>query len=733
MAQKFWYYIDWGSGYSEVDIYNNELKLSWVRGELNDFITRKKLSGSFVLKDYKGKNDFSDAETFFLTNVNEEAPIRIYENGDIISGILKYEGWGTVEGEWDFKEKKVTFSEFRTNDEYTELLTAINNKSIGEELIGFVSFGDFAAQGKHVNANKLYSFTVSGGNFILNPATPTSLANIGRCTSDLESGEIIFYDNVNSTLNSYLNLLGQWSLIRSLNLNSPYLNASVSATGAGQVILVFDGRDEGETYNLSGGTFVLAGTGPIGTVKFPSTCWTGSRTLIVDEGQKTLRTINGNGISLGDIRKPQICTIDSATETIAFIDSKQRKLIAYRYNGGAFTQIGNALPITGIFMPTINSRSGTNTIVMHDPILGKLRGYTFNGTNWSQDVNDYNIGGGYMSTVSSTGTDIFLAISDTHVFNTSTTTNVYGGVNSLLLLNNIWGSGVGEYEMQSTATGATKDPTKIIFGTVSDISDNKEDSGKINTFKFTLNDVLKYHELFQDYWYIEDIAGAWKIKYTQPDLFSSFGTDIDISSLDLATELNQRIYKSEFKIAQEELIFNNSNSIDFSGNKIIYPRNTSVIKENAFPFTTDFEFLIEIFTGQIIERINTAGIIIYYADTSTGRNLAVSGNGIISGVDTKNYLLSQSQIYNDHWNTYRYTDRGNLTINGSSVSVGSSVKDIIEYPEVNVSESDMSITEFPNSIGNLIWGGGIPKSFIMELILDLDKREYTILSRLHDI
>jgi hypothetical protein len=157
------------------------------------------------------------------------------------------------------------------------------------------------------------------------------------------------------------------------------------------------------------------------------------------------------------------------------------------------------------------------------------------------------------------------------------------------------------------------------------------------------------------------------------------------------------------------------------------------MQNQTYPFTTDLEYLINIFTGEIIQKINTGGLIMYYLDNSTGVNLAVSGTGIKSGLDTKNYLLSQSQINNDHWDTYRYKNQGNIEINGATVPVGSSVRNIIDYPSVNFAESDVGLTQFPNSIGSLEWGGSTPKSLIMKLTMDIQTREYTVNSRLHDI
>jgi hypothetical protein len=155
MAQKFWYYMDFGSGYVEIDSAEIQIRnqLKWVRGEINDFIMRKQLDGNFLLSG----SAFTLAETYFITNGNEESPIRIYENGDSGSGVLKYEGWARVKGNWDFRRSLVVFDDFRTSDQYTDILSVFSNKFIGQILVGFVPFSYFATQGQNTNANKLYA------------------------------------------------------------------------------------------------------------------------------------------------------------------------------------------------------------------------------------------------------------------------------------------------------------------------------------------------------------------------------------------------------------------------------------------------------------------------------------------------------------------------------------------------------------------------------------------------
>lgn len=741
MAQKFWYYIDFGSGYVEINSTEIEIntQLVWLRGELNDFISRKKLEGNFLLAG----SAFTLAETHFLTNGFEEAAIRIYENGNSGSGVLQFEGWARTSGEWDFRESKVTFDTFRTSDQYTLFLEKWNNSHIGESLVGFGGLGPFASQGQHVNANKLHAITWNGTDFSITAGTPYSIPNLGRCCVDRVGTEINLFDSVNNTLSSYVISGGQWSQVRFATVpvsTFDFSSCAIAPTSATTFDLYSDRSDIVLPVSYSGATGYSFGSfSSIEEIKFPSACWTGARIAIVDEEQRKIRTGN-NSIDVGEVKRPQVCVYNEITEWIAFIDARLRNLQMYQYSAGAYSKVGNPLYISGLLAPTISRYNPTGDIMIHDTIQGTLKMYTFNGTDWSQVGNTFNIGGGYMSAITHYSTDIMLAISDTHTFVGSVMSSMYGLTNSLLLQENIWGTGVGDYEMLTAGTGATKNPNDVIFGKMSDIADNFDDSGDINTYRFKLNDTLKWYEVFQNYWYIEDGAGAasHKIKFTQPDSFSTFGADIDISSLtSVVSELNKRRYIDEFKIDQEELIFNNANNSDFEGNKIDYQRKTSVTIESAYPFTTDLEYLIKIYTGEVIGEINTGGLIVYVKDNALSPTIAVGGTGIISGSDVKNIEMSQSQIYNDYWDTYRYslgdTANNQIIINGSPIPTPGSVRNIIEYTDVQFSESDVSITQFPASIASLIWGGGVPKSLIMKLSLDMNTRIYTASSRRHDI
>jgi hypothetical protein len=734
MAQKFWFYRDFGGGFTEIstnDISINT-QLVWRRGEINDFISRKALEGNFMLKN----GEFTAAKTHFITNGNEEAAIEIYENGNSGSGVLVYEGFIRISGNWDSKRSVVTFEEFRSVDIYTDILAKLKNSYIGENLIGFSPFSYFGTQGQNTNANKLHALTWDGTNFSITAGTPFSFPNLGRCAVQKIGSEINIFDNVSNTLTSYVISSGQWSQVRSASVpisNFRYSNCTIALTSSITFDLIADNGDVIVPVTYSGGSSYTFGTAVFTEdLKFPSACWTGARIAIVDEEQRKIRTGN-NSIDVDEVKRPQVCIYDEATEQIAFIDARLGNLQMYQYSGGAYSKVGNPLYISGLLAPAINRYFPTGDIMLHDTLKGTLEMYTFSGTDWSQVGNTFSLGGGYMSGVAQISTDIMVAISDTYTFTSSIMSSYYNTINSLLLQNAIWGAGSGLYELQSSGNGATVDVNNLNTGVMSDLVDNEKDRPNLNRYKYSLDDSLKWYELFENYWYIDEVSGAYKIKFTQPDLFSTFGTDIDITSLGVSLELEQRDYKEGFIIDQEELLFNNANGADFDGNIVDYQRNSSVLEQTPYPFSTDFEYIIEIFTGESLKKIETGGLFLFFSNDISGAKLALSGTGIKSGADIKNYLMSQSQIYNDYWDTYRYKEQGNILINGSSTPVGNSVRDIIEYASVQFSESDAGLTEFPGEPASLIWGGGIPNSFIMELVYDMDTRIYTARSRIHDI
>ena len=62
MAVKFYFYIDYGGGFTQINPVNIACKIGWERGVLNDYISRKILKGNFTLSD----TEYTAAETYFI-------------------------------------------------------------------------------------------------------------------------------------------------------------------------------------------------------------------------------------------------------------------------------------------------------------------------------------------------------------------------------------------------------------------------------------------------------------------------------------------------------------------------------------------------------------------------------------------------------------------------------------------------------------------------------------------
>ena len=735
---NFTYYIDYGSGFGLVNPQNNGLKLSLKRGDLNDYIQRKKLTGDFILSGVEA----TISKTFFIDNGNYSAPLRIYQNGTITTGVLKYEGVIKKKGYvYDERRNIITYNSFDTEDQYTGFLPFINDEVQGEQAAAFGILGSFAAQGQNTNSNKLYTVAFDGTNFAIYGAT-TSIPNLGRCSATLESGEVVVFDNVNATLKGYTTTVpNAWTEVRTATITGfRYDNTSIVGLGGGVIMLVSGGNSGFiQRYTMSGATFNAVALSDQFTEKliYPCVALAGTTPVIVDESQSSLRAISistgstSNSLSIGNLKKPCITAIDPGNNRIALIDANKRTLQAYSYSAGVWLEVGNGftLPDT-LYEPKITRHLlVVNTIILHDAITGILKFYSFDGTNWAQTGNSASLIGGYSSCIAAGGTvEILIGVSDTFVFRGSLKHSYWGIVNSVLDQLGIQGASP-KYELETTGNGSTVGVEDIIITDMSDVSDNDADAGSYDFFKYNLSDLLKSYELFQNYWYIDD---DHKIKFIQPYLFSAvFGTNITLPS-SITSELKKSKYKDEFDISQEKLVLNNSNSADWAGDNIKYDRDTPVIETKTFNFTTDLEYLRDIFTGQITKDINRAGLLMYWLTEVNGANLAVSGTGIYSGQDTKNVNLSISEIYENYWKDYRYQEDGNIEINGSTSAVQDTVRNIIEYDDVEVSMEQISITEFPDIVTKLLWGGG-KESLIMNFEMDLNTGIITIASRLHDL
>jgi hypothetical protein len=192
--EKYYYYIDYGSGYVNITPHDNNLILSWVRGELNDFIARKKLAGNFTLID----SEAVAAEDYFIVNGNLEAPIEIWEDDVKGSGTLIYEGLAETEGVFDYDSSgnaiTVSFKEFTTRDNYT--LTPTYRSSVTEGVL---------FENENNSIEELRSYTFDGTNFALTGNT-LAVPNLGRIAADIDSDDsgIIYYiDNYTNHIRSF--------------------------------------------------------------------------------------------------------------------------------------------------------------------------------------------------------------------------------------------------------------------------------------------------------------------------------------------------------------------------------------------------------------------------------------------------------------------------------------------------------------------------------------------------
>ena len=739
----FYFYMDFGSGDQLISPTNIKAKLSIRRGVLNDFLQRKELTGNFTIID----SYYTAAKTHYITNGFEEAVIKLYQNGIKGVGILKYEGWAKVKGLWDDRRNLVIFDTFRTNDQYTQLIPLLNEAYEGKNIGGgYSAISSFVAQGQNANANKLYKYSLGTGSFVA--ANNITIANLGRCSiTATSSGELIVFDPVNATLKGYTTSAGNpWSEVRTFSISS-FRNQICSIVWIDSISHVLIMSDVGKVarYQLTGATFALVSGSdlPYEANKFASLAIVNGVPVMVDELQDSIRIVgygsgvSGTSFSVGKLTKPSITELDSIPKTVALIDGGRQLLQAYSYIGGVFAEVGNPLLITGLLAPKITQKAA-NDVIIHDAISGILSNYTFDGTDWTL-VTTTTLSGGTSSNVGVYNGDIMIGVSASDIFIGSELNSFYGLINGILFMEGVL-ENPPHYLVPTTTHGATIDITKLFIGDMADISDNHQDNGYPDEYNYKIQDLFEWLELFQNYWYVVDgtydvppYDPSYEIKFTQPDLFSSFGTDINISSLDLVAELNQRLYNEGFSINEEETVFNNAINVDFTNNKIKYNRNNTILNTKKYPFTTDLDYLVSIYSGQVNRKIESNGLIMALIDDITGSTfIANSGTGILATSDIKNIGVSQSQIYNDFQKDYRYKNQGNIEINGVTSSVQSTCKNIIDFMDVEVTQTQIGLVSFPDNIKNLIWGTGI-ESLIMSYSMHLGTKQIIIKSRLHDL
>ena len=739
MAARFSYYIDYGAGFVEINPYNNKLKLEWNRGEFNDFISRKKLAGNFTLLE----TEADAAVAYFITAGNYEAPIKIYEEGTIITGTLVYEGWAKIKGFYDFTAKIVIFDSFRTNDIYSIVIPLMNIPVPGNLFVTpdiDVTFRKFTVEGVNANCNELQAYDWAVTDEWVKTGNALDLGTIGRVAVCSVGVYTVVYDNLTLDLRAYSYAAPDWSLAAagtSKILPGSTGNVAICTVSTITLALIDDYFSELTIYTIAAGTWTKGTARFIEQVKYPSIALLDATHIaLVDEGTQTLRAYNtsinstGTVYGLGNVKKPKICALSSANTRIAMVDTETNVLRAFFYDSGVWSELGDNIYIGDMNEPSI-MQDDTDVVIVYDSELGYMQTYQFDGAAWAELGTSTAIGGGYSSGMAETSVVAFVQ-SDSFVYESigsHSYATIFNGINSTTIMDQIYAN--PGYVLNVTGNGATFDVAKVGIIDLQTIADVYfPDESKVTSYEYKLIELLKIPEIFQNYWYLiydESVLGDYQFKFTQPELFSSIGTDIVITSYvsSLATILNQRTYNDKFEITKENIKFENESNTDFRGVYIEYDRNTPIIEEQAIKLTADMGHLVQNTLG-LESKASFSGLAIVEIDTSSGV-IIPAGTGILGGANVKNEKMSKSRIYDDYWLGYRYLNTGNVDINGTPSAAQDTCRDIIEFPDVQ-----LPLPAFPTSIASLDWGGGV-KSYITNLSMSLDTYITTIKSRLLDL
>lgn len=737
----FYLYINYGSGYVLLTSYDVNIDLFFEIDEnINESVKRLNTSGNFKLYGTEAET----ANTYFIINGNDSAPFRIYENGISGVGTLKFDGFVNIKAFYNLRETLITLESFKPDDAYSNLLAVINDESQFQESmsLGGIDIDRFYSQGLHTNCNKLQGYTLSGSNYVTT-GNALTLTNVGRVAMTAGSA-IVVYDNITREIRRYSYSAPNWSLSTLgtsydciTNIGNNCGNGAVCFITNVQIAFIEDYHSQLMFMTAVTGTWSVNASKIIEDISMPSLAMitnVGSTLVaLADNGTKMLRAYNtscyniGNSLSLGDVENPTICTLDAgANNRIALLDSKSNTIRCYTFDGSDFTELGSSLKISASYEPQISYESPNNIIVV-DAISGKLERYAFSGTAWSETGTGASISGGYMGACAKESSVIGVIQTDNYSFNCSRT-NDYKSILDEVLFDATSGS-----LSIASASGADFNLDNICIGELSNLTPLNSDPRPNNYTRFTLKELLDLPKLWQNYWYID----GSNIKFRQPNEFSSTGTNFDISSLtrgglSVPDENNERTYTDEFNISKEKLKFPNERNEEFIGLPVDYERNNENELEYPFNFTTDFNFIVDFFTNQK-QNLSKSGLFLAYI-TSDGDGFShiPSGAGEISGNNTRNNYLSKSYIMENHWKDYRYSNIKNFLLNGNSVPVQDTVRNMIEFPDIQLSYEDLSITEFPASVGSLTWDTGVV-SYITRFSVNLVSKIVTIKSRLLDL
>jgi hypothetical protein len=108
MTEKYTYYLYISSVWTKKTIYNNQLDLIYKIDEKYNGVALKELEGSFILIN----DDFDE----IIGLIPNPIQMRIYENGDILTGTLIWEGYINQYNDYDYAKKSVLIKDFTTND-----------------------------------------------------------------------------------------------------------------------------------------------------------------------------------------------------------------------------------------------------------------------------------------------------------------------------------------------------------------------------------------------------------------------------------------------------------------------------------------------------------------------------------------------------------------------------------------------------------------------------------------
>ena len=723
---KLYYYIDYGSGYTNVIPYDNKTVIGWRR-EINPIIRRKFMSGNFTLLGSQAQA----AYTYFITNINFEADIRVYENGVLGVGTLIYQGWIQLSGEYHNTYDTFTFSKFKTNDEYTALIDVFKNTHTGETIYG-ESIGKFTIQGVNSNANKIKAFSVSGGSFS-SVGTNYTLDMVGRPCSCTMNNKIILFDDHQQILRSF-NWSGS-SYTPSTTGTELDIGALISAPlGASamcyydnsNIVLILSGANLIRKYTATTGTWSLGTSVDLYDVKYPSICNVGSSEFaLVDDLTKQLQRLSGtfgrqgSAYDLGDVKRPKVCTID--TDTVAIIDENTRQIQAYTYASSKWDKVGTALQIPYMIDPSINQHD-TNEVVIHDTYTGKLYFYSFSGTAWTLSGSGTTLSGGINSTICSDTTHIHVLISDSLNVTSRLTVSIDGIISTILDLESL----TADYGFDKATCEANFPIAYTFIGSMESLYDHntKPEVSLENNYEYTLEKTLQAAEIFQNYWYLEYSGGKYYIKFTRPASFSSFGSDIDVSAY--SKYLNQRGYLDEFFIKREKITFVNSKNSDYLADWIEYDsKNSDVELVTDYSYFNDFEFVVDYFTGRTNSDLNKSGAFLVYIDEDDYYFYCPAGTSPLGNTNIRNQAFCTTRVMQNYMQDYRYLDKGNFTLNGNSINVQYTCREMIYFPDVVFTQ-----TNFPTDVGNLDWGSY--KSYITEISMDCNTFQITAKSILLD-